>query len=418
MATSILAPPSPLATTPVSPAAAPPAAATRQRRKSEWSPRIWEGSDFFAWLRLLGRNGCRVHWSRWYVLVAVTIVSFFNTLLGLLQWLIFGRKLRRTEITEAPIFIIGHWRTGTTHLHELIIQDPRFGYPNTYQCMEPNHFLLSEWLFTRLFRFLMPKHRPMDNMKAGFDRPQEDEFALCMLGAPSPYLTIAFPNHPPQYTEYYDLEGLPPGALNRWKRTLKNFLKALTYKTGKQLVLKSPPHTARVKILKDMFPRAKFIHIVRDPQVVFASTVNMWKAMFRSHGLQRPTFAGLEEMVFDNFLRLHARLEEAKAVLDSDQFFDLKYEDLIRDPEGQLQALYDHFQWQGFEDCKPRVRAYLAGLRGYETNHYDLDENLKEKIRRRWGKIISQHGYDNGAGSHILGEERAATDFTAFARGN
>ena len=38
----------------------------------------------------------------------------------------------------------------------------------------------------------------MDNMAAGWDHPQEDEFALCNMGVPSPYLTIIFPNRPPQ----------------------------------------------------------------------------------------------------------------------------------------------------------------------------------------------------------------------------
>src|SRR5207244_917093 len=108
-------------------------------------------------------------------------------------------------------------RSGTTLLHELMIQDRRHGYPTTYECLEPNHFLLTEGFVSRFLRFLMPKERPMDHMKAGFDRPQEDEFALCMLGQPSPYLTIAFPNHPPQCQEFLDLESIRPGQLRSWK---------------------------------------------------------------------------------------------------------------------------------------------------------------------------------------------------------
>ena len=69
-----------------------------------------------------------------------------------------------------------------------------------------------------------------DNMKAGFDRPQEDEFALCMMGQPSPYLTIAFPNRPPQSGEYLDLEGIPPRALASWKRAFFGLLQKLTFK--------------------------------------------------------------------------------------------------------------------------------------------------------------------------------------------
>src|SRR5205085_3842132 len=141
------------------------------------------------------------------------------------------------------------------------------------------------------------------NVKAGFDRPQEDEFAMCMLGEGSPYLTIAFPNHPPQCQEYLDLEELTPVQKRRWKRCFKQFLKRVTYKSGKRLVLKSPPHTARIKVLKDMFPGALFIHIVRDPYVVYSSTVNLWKTLYRTHGLQKPTYAGLEERVLATFTR-------------------------------------------------------------------------------------------------------------------
>ena len=52
----------------------------------------------------------------------------------------------------------------------------------------------------------------MDNMTAGWDCPQEDEFALCNMGLRSPYLTIAFPNHPPQDQEFFELAEVSPRA--------------------------------------------------------------------------------------------------------------------------------------------------------------------------------------------------------------
>ena len=186
-------------------------------RKREWSPHMWEGCNFLAWLRLLMRGRFAVHPRLIYVAVIVTFVSLCHTVLRWLQLAVYGRRIARTPIREAPIFIVGHWRTGTTLLHELLILDARHGYPTTYECMVPNSFLLTEGFFTRWLPFLTPSHRPMDNMAAGFDRPQEDEFALCMLGQPSPYLSIAFPNRAPLCQEYLDLEGLPPRALAVWK---------------------------------------------------------------------------------------------------------------------------------------------------------------------------------------------------------
>src|SRR5687768_6319878 len=104
----------------------------------------------------------------------------------------------------------------------------------------------------------------MDNMAVGWDRPQEDEFALCALGVPSPYWVLGFFDRR-QCPEYLDFGGLPPGALARWKEAFVHVVKLMTFRHGKRLILKSPTHTARVGVLSEMFPRARFIHIVRDP---------------------------------------------------------------------------------------------------------------------------------------------------------
>src|SRR4051794_11580276 len=201
----------------------------------EWQPHVWEGWDFFAWARLLVRNHFAVNWRYLYVAAVVTVVSIFHTLLRWLQRSWYGSRLERVPIREAPLFIVGHWRTGTTLLHELLILDDRHSFPNTYQCLAPNHFLLTERLFSRLFAFLLPTHRPMDNMAFGWDKPQEDEFALCLLGQPSPYLSIAFPNRAPMDHTAFDLDGLPPRERAEWKRAFVRFLKQLTLKDPRRL---------------------------------------------------------------------------------------------------------------------------------------------------------------------------------------
>jgi hypothetical protein len=370
-----------------------PVAKTKPARKEEWAPRIWEGCDFYAWMRLLARNHFAVNWRYWYIAAIVTVISLFHTLLRWVQQAIYSGRISRTSIREQPLFIIGHWRTGTTFLHELLILDERHAFPTTYECFEPNHFLLTESLMTRWMGFLMPSRRPMDNMPAGWDRPQEDEFALCMMGQPSPYLTIAFPNRPPQYAEYLDLEGLPPGALASWKRAFVRFLKTLSYKNQKRIILKSPPHTCRIRTLLELFPEARFVHIVRNPYVVFPSTIRLWKSLYKAHGFQRPTYAGLEEHVFSTFNRMYEKLEEGRELVHPSRFFELRYEDLVRDPIGQMQALYEQLNLDGFDAYLPRLEAYVNGLSGYETNHYELAPEVRTEITRRWGAVIRRYGY-------------------------
>lgn len=360
----------------------------------EWAPRVWQGLHFGAWARLAWRNRLALSWSHSYMAAVITVVSAGHSLLAAIERLVYGRRVARTLIREAPIFIVGHWRTGTTWLHELLALDERFTYPNTYECVEPNHFLLTEDVFRRRFRFLMPEHRPMDNMAAGWDRPQEDEFALCMMGQPSPYLKIAFPNHPDPFPEYLGLEGLSPRALASWKRAYAGFLRRVTFRRPKRLVLKSPTHSCRIPTLLELFPDARFVHIVRDPRVVFPSTVHLWKSLYRAHGLQNPNFEGLEEYVFETFLRLYERLEAGRRLLPPSQFFELRYEDLVRDPVGCLASLYDRLDLGAFDRLRPRLERHLVENARYETNHYDLEPERLLEVERRWGPIIRRYGYD------------------------
>jgi omega-hydroxy-beta-dihydromenaquinone-9 sulfotransferase len=377
------------------PSPAPPRPAVRKsQRKQQWAPRIWQGLNFSAWARLAWRNRLAVNLKYGYMPVVITFVSLGHTLLKGIERLVYGRRIARTEIRDAPIFIIGHWRTGTTLLHELLVLDDRHGSPNTYECVDPNHFLLTEWFFQRCPRLLMPSKRPMDDMEAGWDRPQEDEFALCMLGERSPYLKIAFPNHPSPDDDYFDLEKISPRALESWKRTFVDFLRRVTLMRPKRLVLKSPTHSCRIKTLLEIFPDARFVHIVRDPRVVFPSTVHLWKSLWSSHGLQRPNFRDLNEYVYRNFLHLYDRIESGRALVDRSRFHELHYEDLVVDPMGQMRSLYEHLGLDDFERVRPKIEEYLTRHSDYRTNNYALSSEQKAEIERRWGEVIRRYGYD------------------------
>src|SRR4051794_14487922 len=83
----------------------------------EWMPRLWIGCRLPAWLRLLCRNRCAVHPSYLYIAAAATCTSLFHEVLRTLQYAYYGERIDHTPIPHAPLFIIGHWRTGTTLLH-------------------------------------------------------------------------------------------------------------------------------------------------------------------------------------------------------------------------------------------------------------------------------------------------------------
>lgn len=358
-----------------------------------WSPRLWHGMRFRDWLRLLAKNRFRMHPIRWSMAAIITPISAIDSLLYRYQLLRHGRGIEETQITEPPVFIVGHWRSGTTHLHELLVRDERFAYPTTYECFAPWHFVASEWIVPTLMGWLLPSKRPMDNMNVGFSHPQEDEFALCTMAAPTPYEGMAFPNNPRPYLEFLDMQDCRPEDLAKFKRSLSFFMKALTYMKHKRLILKSPPHTGRIGVLAEMFPGAKFVHIVRDPLTMFPSNRKLWPALVPPQAFQIPKFPDLDEYIFGCFERMYRGFNEQRETLAPGQLHELRYEDLVRDPLGEVRTIYEKLELGDFEIMKPKLEEYLSGQKDYQTNRHELDPDLVAEIRRRWGWYFERYGY-------------------------
>jgi omega-hydroxy-beta-dihydromenaquinone-9 sulfotransferase len=358
-----------------------------------FSPHMWVGCDLFAWLRLLWFGRYRFGWRQLRVLPIGTALTTIHTFLRYAQEGLYGEQIRRTRIVEPPIFILGHWRSGTTLLHEFLVQDPRHAFPNTCQCFDPCHSLLTERLVRRYFNWLLPSRRIMDNMPVGWERPQEDEFALALMGQPSPYWSIAFPWRGPMDKRALDLDGLPARARTEWKRAFLRFLQIVTVRDQRRLVLKSPPHTCRIPTLLEMFPNARFIHIVRDPFAVYSSTINLWKRLYSSQALHTPSYEGLDQSVFAMFRHFHERLDATRHLVPDGQFFEFRYEELTKDPVAELRRLYAQLDLGDFENLRPNLERYLAENSRYEKNRFELSETERAEVLRQWGDVIKKYGY-------------------------
>jgi hypothetical protein len=358
----------------------------------EWSPRFWNGADAVAWLRLLTANRFAVEPAYWYIAAVVTAKSLVNTGLRWVQEAAHADALRRPP--PAPVVILGHWRTGTTLLHELLTLDERFASPTTLHCFEPcQHLLTGEFYRTRL-NFLLPSKRPMDAMPAGWDRPQEDEFALCLLGQPSTYTDVAFPNRRPLDPGALDLSRLTRSQKRRWVRAVRRFAAAVAVRDRRPVVLKSPPHTARIPELLEAFPDARFVHVRRDPYTLFASTVKLWTELGRAHGFQAPRRPDLvEEKVFREFRVLYERFFATRDRIPAGRLAEVRYEDFVQDLVGGTERVYADLGLGGWAAARPAVAAYAERNRGYQTNRFTLDDATRGRIRGRWGDLIDRLGY-------------------------
>lgn len=367
-----------------------------------YSPRFWHGMDLPAYLRLLAAGRWHVAPSRLPMAAILFGVTSVNSVGGALQRLMYGRAVSRHVLERSPLFILGHWRSGTTLLHELLMMDHRFAAPTTYQCFAPHHFLLSEGIFTRCCGWMLPRKRPMDNMAAGWRKPQEDEFALMNLGLPSPYRRIAFPNEPPMDMDLLDWRDIPPELERRWLASLKGFIQSVSYRAGKPLVLKSPTHTGRLGLLHRQFANAKFIHITRDPRSLFPSTRRLWQSLDEVQGFQVPSGDALDDYVIQCGRRMYDAFHRARPDVPDEHIVDCRYEDLVTNPLEELRRIYQAVNLPDFAEVEPVIDQWVREQhRHYRTNVHSLSPALEKRLRSQWGDYFKNYGYDSPVGTDV-----------------
>jgi hypothetical protein len=379
-----------------SPAEAVSASRTVKHPLAWYMPRFWHGMRLSTWVRELARNKFAISPSRIPMCASITGFATINSLLAAAERVIYGRQIDAVEFAEPPLFILGHWRAGTTFLHELMIRDPAHTYPTTYQCFAPHHFVLSERFVTPWTGFLVPERRPMDNMAAGWGRPMEDEFALANLGAPTPYLSMMFPNRGDQYPEYLTLRDVPARRREAWKRELLQFLKRVSLNDPRRIVVKSPGHTARVRTLLEMFPDARFVHIARDPYAMYASTIKLWQALNFEEGLQvvRDEDA-VRASVIDSLRRMYDAYLEDRELLADNRLVELRYEELVQDPKAELRAIYNRLELGDFARVESALDEHLTAVQDYRTNrHRRVDDVTRDELQRAWRRYFDEFGYE------------------------
>lgn len=343
---------------------------------------------------MVAENRFRIHPSRVPMALILTGFTPANSLMAACQRWVYGRRLASTQIEQPPVFIVGHWRSGTTLLHELMAQNEQFASPSTYECFVPHHCLLTSWILPRIFGFLLPRNRPMDNMAAGWDVPQEDEFALLTLGAPTPYRRMAFPNHEPADTDMIDMVGVTGDRLQRWQDALRYFVKLLTYRYGKRVLLKSPPHTGRIEFLARLFPGARFIHISRHPYAIFPSTRRLWYALDDAQALQSAHHRHTDEYILSCLERMYGAFFRQRRQLDRYQIGYVSYEELVADPVAQIARLYEELALGDFEKVRPKLAAQAKQRAGYKPHPHRLSDDLRVEVDRRWKDYFEAFGYE------------------------
>jgi LPS sulfotransferase NodH len=175
-----------------------------------------------------------------------------------------------------------------------------------------------------------------------------------------------------------------------WKAAFAWFLKKLTFKCHRPLVLKSPPHTARISLLLELFPDARFVHIHRNPYTVFQSFRHYFDTAMWYTYLQRPDLPGIDDRIIRRYNVLYDAFFAERSLIPEGHFHEVAFERLERDPVGEMERLYERLSLPRFGQFKPKLQRYLDSLSGYRKNEFhELDDAMRRRLAHAW-----QRGFD------------------------
>ncbi|MGF1528458.1 MAG: sulfotransferase [Candidatus Competibacterales bacterium] len=352
------------------------------------------GADLLTLARLVGRYG----WPSRKRLphLAAAVVSAVGRLPFTLTEGVYSAWLRPEAAMPAPVFVIGHWRSGTTHFYNLLACGRQVSYVTPLGTGLPWELLTLVPLARRWLEGTIPEDRLVDRIPVTPTAPQEDEMALSSMATLSFLHGLYFPRHLHRaFLQGMFLEGTANDQ-RIWERRCRRFLgKVWRSGGGGRLVVKNPGHTVRIATLKALWPEAQFIHVVRDPHALLPSMRNMITTLLPALAWQDPRVSGseIDGLIFETYDRMMAALVADSRTLEPHQFAEVRYEALVADPINCLRDLYRHFQWPGWEEDCGRVEVYLASIRGYEKNHFPADPAVGRDVVQHWGHWLDHWGY-------------------------
>jgi hypothetical protein len=358
-----------------------------------FGPGLLGGIALSDWLNLLRENRFAISPGCLPRAMAITAHACNNSIVGRIERWRFDKKLADVTVPP-PLFILGHWRSGTTHLHNLMAIDKRWAYSNNYQALYPHVFLTNEAMAWRLMQPFMPPRRPMDNVEWTLRSPQEDEFAICNATCISSCVGWVFPQRRDYYLRYLTMRDASEDEVERWKSAFVQFLKKLTWKYNRPLVLKSPQHTCRIRLLLELFPEARFVHIHRDPYVVFQSSQHTYRTVIELHRVQSYRTDELDEWILGQYRIMYDAFFEERGLIPAGRYHEMGFEELEADPIGQLQGMYERLKLPAFEEVEPAIKKYVGSIAGYQKNAFcELPSELREQVADRCRPCFEEWGY-------------------------
>lgn len=319
--------------------------------------------------------------------------AIWSSVFSTIEHLRYSGRIKSWSYPGDPLFIVGHWRTGSTYLHQLLSLHPALHAPTLLQVAVPDGFIVGEPFYKPVFKTLLGEHRPMDNVKMGMNEPQEEEYAWLRLLRGSPLEKVVFPENSSFFlnkAESFVPEGRP-GA--EWEALVRGWFRKLSGFSGKRVISKNPFNSFRILWLKSIFPEAKFIHIVRHPYKVIPSSIHMWIIVSQQNSLAGRTMKPSTEEISQFYDFTLRKTEESFSHLSKDEMITIRFEDLLHQPLTILSEICEHCKLPVPDLFKEQVLRYSSGLSKYQNNSFVLTTEDKQRINRHLSWFMEKMDY-------------------------
>ncbi|MGZ6895818.1 MAG: sulfotransferase family protein [Acidimicrobiia bacterium] len=279
------------------------------------------------------------------------------------------------EPVDAPLFVVGPPRTGTTILLELLALDPALRAPLAWEAVQPlprladraadraERIRLAE-SEQELWADVHPEFLAMHELASTLPCECVHFLAYDFAG---PYWSMLYDT--PSFTGW-QLEHLD--TLARVYRLHRRMLQ--TFQHGdvpRRWLLKSPAHVSTLPQLFTEYPDALVIHTHRDPRRFIASLVSLLGVVrfMRSDAVDPRALGPVMEMTYQFFLD-GAIAQREDGSVPADRVVDSHFLDLMADPVAELRGLYEQLGLDWPTDHDTRIRDYLAAKpRGKHGEH-------------------------------------------------
>lgn len=308
----------------------------------------------------------------------------------LLELIIFNNKINNHEIKEDPIFIIGHWRSGTSHLQNLLRLDKRTTSIGIFSSIFSGSFILTSSIIKPIAQKMcdiLDVEYSIQRTPLDLDYPGELDTGLCFL--PNEHSYTWGHMFPINFKKYMDkcVFNDDSTLMSKWLDDYDYLIKKVSFfSRGKRVIVKSPGDTGRIKFLQQRYPRAKFVYIHREPLAVYHSSVFLWNKIRDKFCLQSLTDEQIHKNIVHTYPKLISRYIEQRDQIKKENLVEITFKQLIEEPLKTIDKIYLALYLGDIpvEELKLKINKNKS----YITSEYITPRNLELELNSTWGDLI------------------------------